>query len=326
MLVTNQPQFVEGARISYRDFPTALNAVGQSNKVYKNDIEEYVKMDITAQSAQLGIGLSSNLAQLCLSYLWSKKEKDEEYWQLYHNCIILATLAQLLIDGIKRSFEVDAMLEIERIQAMPVMQRYYSVSVGDGEKRVRRDFPEFMKYVKEIPFTKNGAEIPYDEVKKAKNKIESRIDYSIQCPMNYLQRSLNKIQGGEKKATVDILELFIPMPGKADNRQMGRVRRIVEEYDKWTKLHIQPFEMIYGSDGATDVFNLFVEKSQEVLKEIESYKITRLTMNRLIGSVIGLDNGVNNRKKYIIATKYTRKMLSLLYRYNREMFLNNFKQ
>ena len=98
MLVTNQPEMVEAARISYRDFPTALNAIGQSNKTYKNEMAEYAKMDSMAQQAQLGIGLSSNLAQLALSYLWTKKANnqiDDEYKELYNNCIILATLEQI---------------------------------------------------------------------------------------------------------------------------------------------------------------------------------------------------------------------------------------
>ena len=85
MLVTNQPEMVKAARISYRDFPTAINAIGQSNKTYKNEMSEYAKMDSMANQAQMGIGLSSNLAQLALSYLWTKRahnEYDEEYTEL----------------------------------------------------------------------------------------------------------------------------------------------------------------------------------------------------------------------------------------------------
>lgn len=337
MLVTNQPEMVEAARISYRDFPTALNAIGQSNKTYKNKMSEYAKMDSVANQAQMGIGLSSNLAQLCLSYLWTKKAKneiDEEYVELYHNCIILATLAQVLIDGIKRSFEVDAMMEVERIQNMPCMRMMFHKTDKDGNLlydknnnpiMIKRDLPLFMKYVKEIPFTKDGKEIPYITVKKSKDKINNRINYDLICPMNWLVEILDKIQGSSRLKPICTKEFYIHKPGKADNRQMGILRKIIEDYDVWTKLHIRDKNMLFNKDEY-DMMKIFVEKSLSVLESIRKYKISEETMNRLVGSVIGIDHGVNDTKEYKEASKYTRKMLNMMYRYNPKMFLSNFKR
>ena len=331
MLVTNQPEMVKAARISYRDFPTALNAIGQSNKTYKNEMSEYAKMDSAANRAQMGIGLSSNLAQLCLSYLWSKDEKDEEYEELYHNCIILATLAQVLIDGIKRSFEVDAMAEIERIQSMPCMKRHKPKVDEDGNivtdknnkpVMIRKDLPEFMRYVKEVPFTKDGKEIPYETVKKNKNKIIDRIDSDLRCPMNWLVECLNKIQGSRYTKTIDTKDFFIHQSGWADNRQMGKVRKIIEQYDGWTKTHIRSTKIYY--DDEEDYMDEFKEKSQEVLDSIKSYKISKITMNRLIGTALGVEMRIGEKKKYKVASKYTRKMLNMMYKYDKDKFLDNF--
>lgn len=336
MLVTNQPEMVEAARISYRDFPTALNAIGQSNKTYKNEMSEYAKMDSVANQAQMGIGLSSNLAQLCLSYLWTKKAKneiDEEYVELYHNCIILATLAQVLIDGIKRSFEVDAMMEIERIQNMPCMRMMFHKTDKDGNLlydknnnpiMIKRDLPLFMKYVKEIPFTKDGKEIPYITVKKSKDKINSRINYDLICPMNWLVEVLNKVQGSSRCKTVETRDFYVYKSGWANNRQMGTLRKIIEEYDTWTKLHVRSKSIVFDTDE--HVMDAFREKSLNVLENIRKYKISEMTMNRLIGSVLGIDRGVNSTKKYKEASKYTRKMLNMMYKYNKKMFLSNFKK
>lgn len=333
MLVTNQPEMVEAARISYRDFPTALNAIGQNNKTYKNEMSEYAKMDSMANRAQMGIGLSSNLAQLCLTYLWTKKahgEIDEEYTELYHNCIILATLAQVLIDGIKRTFEVDAMSEIERIQNMPCMNRMRpkldksnNIVLDKNNKPVmeRKDLPEFMKYVKEVPYTKNGKEIPYEEVKKSKDKIENRIDKDLICPMNWLVRRLGAIQGNRSSNNMDTKTFFIRKTGKADNRQMGKIRKLIEDYDKWTKLHIKSKKYYYDEDDYMDEFK---EKSKEVLDAIKSCKISIITMNRLIGSVLGVEMQIGENKRYREASKYTRKMLNIMYRYDKEKFLSNF--
>ena len=333
MLVTNQPEMVEAARISYRDFPTALNAIGQSNKTYKNEMAEYARMDSAANRAQMGIGLSSNLAQMCLSYLWTKKahnEIDDEYMELYHNCIILATLAQVLIDGIKRTFEVDAMSEIERIQNTPCMNRIKpkvdengKVVLDKNNKPImeRKDLPKFMKYVKEVPYTKNGKEIPYSEVKKNKGKIENRIDDELVCPMNWLVERLSAIQGNRSSGCVETKAFFIRLTGDANNKQISKIRKIIEEYDKWTKLHVKSKKYYFDEDDYMDEFK---EKSQEVLNSISSCKISKITMNRLIASVLGIDMQIGDKKKYRDASKYTRKMLNAMYKYDKEKFLSNF--
>lgn len=317
---------VEAARISYRDFPTALNAIGQSNKTYKNEMEEYARMDSAANRAQMGIGLSSNLAQLSLTYLFTKRMKgeiDEEYEELYHNCIILATLAQLLIDGIKRTFEVDAMTEVERIKNLPSMQKYKDVVVNGKIKKVRCDLPEFMKYVKEVPYTKDGKEIPYEIIVKNKNKISERINNEYVCPMNYLVDCLNKIQNISRSREVPTEEYFIYTPGKSDNRQMSKIRKIIEDYDAWTRLHIRSKKIYF--DDEESYMDDFKEKSQEVLNQINKIKISKITMNRLIGTALGIDKCINTNKKYISASKYVRKMLSVMYKYNKDIFLSNFK-
>lgn len=314
---------VEAARISYRDYPTAVNAIGQSNKTYRNEWSEYAKMDSAANQAQMGIGLSSNLAQLCLCYYWtkiSKNEYDEELQELYNNCVILATLAQILIDGIKRSFEVDALTELERIQNLPCMQKYEDRIINGKLKRVRKDFPLFMKYIREVPMTKNGNDIPFSEIKKSRKKIIDRIDDSFICPMNWLQEYLDKIQGSKKNNVISTKEFFISMPGKADNRQMGKIRKIVEDFDHWVKYHSNKL-----SDDTEESVDEVIRKTKEVQNEIGNFRISNITMNRLIGSVLGVDEKINIDKKYKEASKYTRKMLNQMYKYNKEQFLNNFK-
>ena len=49
-------------------------------------------------------------------------------------------------------------------------------------------------------------------------------------------------------------------------------------------------------------------------------------MNRLIGSVLNVDRGVRNDRKYKEPTKYISKILSLMHRVNKDMFLSNFKK
>ena len=57
--------------------------------------------------------------------------------------VILSVLAQVIIDGCKREYEVDALSEIERIRAMECM--------NPRLHEERKDFPLFMKICKNNP-------------------------------------------------------------------------------------------------------------------------------------------------------------------------------
>jgi hypothetical protein len=305
--VTNQPNMVEAARIAYRDFPTVVNKVGESSLSYGNSMSEYARMDSFMQNAQKAIGGSSDTAQLSQSYYWSKianNEKDDDCQQYYENTVILAVAAQLAIDGCKRLFEVDVNSDILRIRSQPCMKK-------------QKDYPNFMKWTHEIPFTKNGKERPHSEIEKDKNRIKRRIDPEIICPMNWLQDCLDKIQGAEKKAVIDTKEFFINMPGKAISNQMSKIRKIVEEYDAYTR-HIM------GIIDEEDSYELLVSKTEETINAIRKYKLSQITMNRLIGSVLGIDMGVKKQYKYKEVSKYTIKMLNMMYRVNKDYFMKCF--
>lgn len=307
--VTNQPQMVEAAMISYRDYPTVVNEIPESGLTYRNEIHEYAKMDSAMQQAQKAIGGSSDSAQLAQSYMWSKVargEFDDEYQQLYHNVVILAVLAQVAIDGIKRQYAVDPNDEIARIRDMDCMRR-------------KKDYPAFMKYTHKIQMTKNGEERPYEEIKKEKRRIFRRIDKNLVCPMNYLQEHLDKIQGASRSDVVDTSEFFIKLKGKANNRQMSKIREIVEEYDKFVKHH-----MIEYADDKDAIYDV-IDKTKDVLESLKKLKITAITMNRLIETCLGIMGKTHTESQYNEAVKYVRKTFNLLYHTNPQMFLSNFK-
>ena len=307
--VTNQPQMVEAARISYRDYPTVVNEIPESGLTYRNEIHEYAKMDSAMQQAQKAIGGSSDSAQLAQSYMWSKVargEFDDEYQQLYHNVVILAVLAQVAIDGIKRQYAVNPNDEIARIRDMDCMKR-------------KKDYPAFMKYTHKIQMTKNGEERPYEEIKKEKRRIFRRIDKNLVCPMNYLQEYLDKIQGASRSDVVDTSEFFVKLKGKANNRQMSKIREIVEEYDKFVKRH-----MIEYADDKDAIYDV-IDKTKDVLESLKKLKITAITMNRLIETCLGIMGKTHTESQYNEAVKYVRKTFNLLYHTNPQMFLSNFK-
>lgn len=306
--VTNQPQMVEAARIAYRDYPTVVNEVPESGLSYDNTMAEYARMDSQMQSAQKAIGGSSDTAQLSQSYYWSNianDKHDADTQQYYENTVILAVCAQLAIDGCKKVFAVDVNDDIRRIRSQECMKR-------------KKDYPAFMKWTHEIPLTKNGKERPQEDIRKDKNSVIQRIDHTITCPMNWLQNCLDKIQGSDKSDIVDThLYLTKKPPGTAKATQMSKIRKIVEEYDAFVKLNIS-----YCRE--TNNYFIIEAKTREVIEKVGSMKIGLVTIHRLIETSLGIERNTPSNKIYRQATKYTRKMMNVLYKSNKEKFLNCF--
>lgn len=300
---------VEAARIAYRDYPTVVNDIPESGITYRNELHEYAKMDSMMQQAQRAIGGSSDSAQLAQSYMWSKVangEFDDEYQQLYHNVVILAVLAQVAIDGVKRQYAVDPNDEIARIRDMDCMKR-------------KKDYPAFMKYTHKIQMTKNGEERPYEEIKKEKRSVVKRIDKKLVCPMNYLEEHLDKIQGAIKDNTIDTSDFFIKMKGKANNKQMSKIRELIEEYDGFVR------HCMATNDNKEEAFSSVLSKTNEIMETVKKLKINAITMNRLIETCLGIMGKTHTDKQYTDATKYITKTFNVLYKANKDMFLSNFK-
>lgn len=327
MFVTNHQAIVESARVCYEDYPTVVNALKESSISYGNSKTDYSDMDNKFSGSQMGIGWSSNLAQLAMTYYWTEKSKDtpneELIKELYDNFIILAVLAQVIIDGCKRVYEIDGEDEIKRISQLPSMTLTKKTEDGgdSGSRVVKCDFPEFMRYTREIKYTKDGKELPADVISKNKAKLLNRINYDLSCPMNWLEEWLDKIQNISSTNTVPTKEFFIKMQGDGNRRQMSKIRSLVEVYDGYIKYYI----IHYAENNHSAVVNNMVTISREILDRLSRIKIgNAITINRLIETALGLETN-NNRTLYSKeGQKYTRKMLNLLYKMDKKRFLNNF--
>lgn len=315
--VTNQETLVKYAKKCYDEYPTIVNKLKESNITYENTKLAYADMDNKFAKSRMSIGESSNLAMLAITYYWTNPENKE----LYDNFVILSVLAQVAIDSCKREYEVDPITEIERIKNMECMNLTKEIIDKNGKvKKVKYDLPEFMKYTKEIKHTKNGKEIPYEEVKDKKNKIKSRINPDLECPMNWLQEILNNIQMAKNENTIPTEEFFIKMDGVGNNRQIAKIRLLIEEYNLFVK------DMLLSEDDNEILYDGLIEKSKEIINKLKCIKIGNIiTINRLIETSLGIDkfnNNINTRKHRDF--KYTRKILNLLYRMDKDKFLINF--
>lgn len=326
MLVTNQSTMVKCAERCYRDFYTIVNALQESGITYNNTKKDYAAMDNKFSKSRMGIGYSSNLAQLAMTYYWTELQKDgpdeKKLKELYDNFIILSVLAQVIIDGCKREYEIDGNKEIDRISKLPCMniKRIVGYTESGKPKYKKYDFPEFMKYTREIKYTKDGKELPQEEVDESKNKLKSRINRELLCPMNWLEDWINKIQNASTVETIPTEYFFVKMDGYANNRQMTKIRQIVEEYDSYIKA-IQSNSCL-DDEMSTE---LIIDRSKLVLDELSKIKVGNIvTINRLIETSLGIEPKDNGSIFYNKSQKYTRKMLNCLYKMNKDKFLLNF--
>ena len=325
MLVTNQKEIVKSAKICYENYPTVVNALKESGISYQNTKTDYANMDNKFSGSQMGIGWSSNLAQLAMTYYWTEQAKENPdkdlMKELYDNFTILAVLAQLVIDSCKRSYEIDGEDEIKRISQLPCMSLIKQIEDENGKiKSIKCDFPEFMKYTREIPYTKDGKELPYETVNKNKKKLRDRINYDLQCPMNWLEEWLDKIQNISSINTVPTKNFFIKMQGEANRRQMSKIQQLAETWDGYIKY----YAISFNKDNNT--FFSMVDTSKEIVDELSKIKIGNIvTINRLVELALGLscEVGASNKRQYD-PSKYTRKVLNLLYKSNKDKFLANF--
>lgn len=323
MFVTNHPTIVKAAKQCYAEYPTVVNQLKESGITYNNTRKEYARMDNKFAKSQRYIGESSNLAQLAMTYYWTDRAQHKEFTfrskELYDNFVILAVLAQVVIDGCKREYEIDAPTEIERIKRLPSMSIKKEVIVNGKVKYVRCDFPKFMKYTKDVPVTKNGNELPYEDIKHGRDKINNRINETLVCPMNYLQDWLDKIQGIERKEGTDIKDFFIKKPGKPNWMQIPKIYQRIDQYDRFiTNMMI--------SDLSDDDMDYISKETKKIVDELSHLKISEITMNRLIETALGIEGSVKDNRKYTNATKNTRKILNLMYRSNKSRFISNFRE
>jgi hypothetical protein len=110
------------------------------------------------------------------------------------------------------------------------------------------------------------------------------------------------------------------MNGWADTRQISKIRLMIEEYDSYvTKA------MMYA-EKETGYYELIIQKTRELQESIATMKISAVTMNRLIGTCLGVIGKANTNTQYDEASKYISRTFNLMYQTDKEKFLRNFKR
>ena len=288
---TNQPEMAELAHKAYIEYPTIVNDIPKStNSDYDKSMMSFANMDNKIANAQSDTGVSSNIAQLALSYWFDGGCESTELEDIF---IICSVLAQCSIDSAKRNFDIAVGKELSRIQKMECMNPL-------------KKYPKFYADVQELKDRKK---------KRKKKEIDTTEVKFFNCPMDILYQTIdkgiidlreNKYRSFRSKGT-SLRSFLIPLNkedrSKANRKQQNSIIEIVEIYDKEVR-GLEKCSEHYSSDKQ-DAYD-------ECMKKLSGRKINENTMRALIGKA--LDN-----------PKIMDSLFVTLYDSNSESFLKMFK-
>lgn len=289
---TNQPEMAELAHKAYIEYPTIVNDIPKStNSDYDKSMMSFANMDNKIANAQSDTGVSSNIAQLALSYWFDGGCESTELEDIF---IICSVLAQCSIDSAKRNFDIAVGKELSRIQKMEYMNPL-------------KKYPKFYADVQELKDRKK---------KRKKKEIDTTEVKFFNCPMDILYQTIdkgiidlreNKYRSFRSKGT-SLRSFLIPLNkedrSKANRKQQNSIIEIVEIYDKEVR-ELEKCSEHYSSDKQ-DAYD-------ECMKKLSGRKINEYTIRALIGKA--LDN-----------PKIMDSLFVTLYDSNSESFLKMFKK
>lgn len=147
-------------------------------------MKDFAEVDNKLAAAQLAIGESSNLAQLCLTYTYNYDNP-----KYYEYACILSVLAQIAIDNAKRKFDIDLNAEIARIK-------------NDMDINTN-GLPLFWLITKKDKRKARTNKEREERKKKNKERIKKHIKEELVCPMNKIYNIVIE----QRKYTQDTLPM-----------------------------------------------------------------------------------------------------------------------
>lgn len=309
MYATNQKQIAELAKTAYTSYHTIINGIEKSSSTYTFDMESYARMDNKIASAQVEIGLSSDLAQLALSHYYDGGCENKVLEDVF---IICSVLAQCSIDGAKRTFDVVVGTEIKRLKKLLCSQ------IG-AEKKI--PYPKFLAKIKKEEERKKPKKKKDEKNQEEAVQEEKILETVLDCPMDILYDiidkeclDLRKLTKEERQTRMSInmrslWNFNMEEVKKNFNRNTkSKVVTVVDEFNK----EIEKLKNESSDQYAEEATRLY----EFSMKKLERVTISKDMMQTLIG---GKFQGMDSPGMY-------EKMLIVLYNNDKTMFLDCFKQ
>lgn len=315
---TNQKEIVNYAKYCYENFPTIVNNIPKEKNKYVNTLDNFAKIDNNLMAAQLAIGESSNLAQICLTYTYNY---DDQKYQDY--VCILSVLAQVAIDNAKRSFDIDLTEEIRRIKKDMDINEHKHPSFWTI---IRKGFDKV--YEQEIKLAKKEKRNPNENIK-------SKVNDSLICPMNCIFDMKFK-EFKPSSTTLSMSEFFIKHKMDEHKRKSKKVEELIQKYsldlyNKYQRTNKLTGDIVIDDETEDDNYLLLRSDFDRLVEDIRSVYLSKNylgMMSWLIDRAFCISAGVRRKQKEMDSKTNNNKsiLLKVLYEVNREAFLKCFNE
>lgn len=296
LYVTNQPDIVQYAKHCYLHYPTIVNNIPKEKNSYSLSLENYAAIDNNLAAAQLAIGESSNLAQVCLTYTYNfNDQKYKDY------VCILSVLAQVAIDNAKRRFDIDLTEEITRIK-------------------------------KDMNIKENGYPAFWSIIRKGFNK--KRINEQLACPMNYIfDIKVGKYKN--VASTIPMNNFFVKfnIDENEKRRKSRKVEEFIQKYslDLYLKYQKPKDENKLDDEDENDEYLLLRSDFEDLIDDIRQVYISKNylgLMSWLIDRAFVITSGAKRKSSVTENTTNNNRaiLLKTLYLVNKEAFLKCFSK
>ena len=285
LYVTNQPDIVQYSKYCYLHYPTIVNNIPKEKNSYSLSLKNYAAIDNNLAAAQLAIGESSNLAQVCLTYTYNF---DDQKYKDY--VCILSVLAQVAIDNAKRRFDIDLTEEIARIK-------------------------------KDMNIKENGYPAFWSVIRKGFNK--KRINEQLMCPMNYIfDIKVKDIR--QRIGTLPMENFFINHNVELDRRKSKKVEELIQKYSLSLYEHNVDNEDENNEDFLLlrNDFENLINDIQQIYISKNYMGLMSWLINRALSIGAGVRRNSDNIISTINTNRSL--LLKVLYAVNKEAFLKCF--
>ncbi|MCB2354358.1 hypothetical protein [Clostridium estertheticum] len=303
MLSTNNKIAVKAVKSVFRnkDYACIVNNIPENGKKWLNNNLSIAKIDNLLAQSKNDIGVSSNMAQLALSYYQHDKTKE-----LRDIVCIMSVLAQVSIDNAKRQYAVNVKDEIARICELKCIKVY------DNK------IPSWMQYIKK-------------DVKKSRLL---KVD-ECNCTMEYLQKAIDEIKNlvnNVKNTKIGtLLVTDIASNNKTNYPQIKVIEDLILSFDKKVKYTNKLAKKYSWKEDKVEIEVAPIR--EDTIGRINRLILTEETMYYLVKNAIHdvKDDTVEeiktnkDKEKVSDSKKYKRKMLNILYNTHKELFLSVWK-
>lgn len=295
--VTNQPAIVAHAKNCQIQFPTIKNNIPKDTTQYKNTALDLSYIDNKLMSSQMGIGLSSNLAQIALSYSYTFLDKK---YQDYVS--ILSVLAQIYIDSSKRAYDIDLNEETKRIQR--------DLNIKNN------GYPIFFKPIQKYNNKRNGM--------GSLNISANKYNESIRCPMNVLYNMNLYPEIDRSSPSIPMDKFFIQHPLEIPKIRSIRIERLIEKYS----FKLGQFQQS-SEDDSQDELLLLRNDFEQLINDLKQLNLGAKylgLMSYLINRSLCITSKTKDGRNLTKSKTHNNRaiLLKVLYTLNSEMFLKCF--